>query len=296
MLQSIVCRTDELETPEFRVLCTEFREPAVYHRKQWEFCYIARVLQERGMLAPGKRGIGFAVGREPLTAYFAKCGAEILATDLDPNAESGVVEGWQSSHEHAANAAEVNERNICPADQFARLVKFAYVDMNRVPDGLNGYDFLWSACAVEHVGGLDLSKRAVVNMMKCLKPGGIAIHTTEYNCVSNFETTETGYNVIYRKKDLEELGEMLRGLGHLMVPLDLRMGSQFADHYVDEPPYKRHPHMKIRLGEYVATSVGMIIIADGVRLARENPSIVGGRVTKAPSLWSRLFGGERRAA
>lgn len=295
MLPSLVCRTDEFESPEFQALVREFREGPVYHRKQWEFCYIAKVLQERGKLAPGMRGLGFAVGREPLTAYFAKCGASILATDLDPNAESGVVEGWQKTNEHAACAAEVNERGICTPDEFARLVRFAYVDMNRVPPNLTDYDFLWSACAIEHVGGLDLSKAALLNMMKCLKPGGVAVHTTEFNVLSNNETTETGYNVIWRQRDVEEVADVLKGQGHLMIPADYRMGNKFADHFVDEPPYQRYPHMKLRLGEFVATSVGMIVVADGVRIARENPDLIYGPAPK-PSVWSWLFGPQKKAA
>ena len=34
------------------------------------------------MLARGRKGCGFAVGREPLASFFAACGTVILATDL----------------------------------------------------------------------------------------------------------------------------------------------------------------------------------------------------------------------
>ena len=48
------------------------------HRKQWEFCFMARALDHYGMLAHGRKGIGFAVGQEPLSTYFVKRGAENL--------------------------------------------------------------------------------------------------------------------------------------------------------------------------------------------------------------------------
>ena len=52
--------------------------PLYRHRKMWEWCAIAQVLDERNKLRPGKRGCGFAVGHEPLPSLFAACGAEIL--------------------------------------------------------------------------------------------------------------------------------------------------------------------------------------------------------------------------
>jgi hypothetical protein len=38
------------------------------HRKLWEWCAIAQVLEERGMLTADRKGIGFAVGQEPLAS------------------------------------------------------------------------------------------------------------------------------------------------------------------------------------------------------------------------------------
>ena len=42
------------------------------HRKMWEWLFIAEALRERGMLAAGRRGVGFGVGQEPLVS--AVCG------------------------------------------------------------------------------------------------------------------------------------------------------------------------------------------------------------------------------
>ena len=61
------------------------------HRKIWEFCFIAQALDERGMLARGRRGLGFAVGTEPLPAMFASRGCAIVATDLATAVVAGVI-------------------------------------------------------------------------------------------------------------------------------------------------------------------------------------------------------------
>lgn len=59
-----------------------------------------QVLDDRLMLQPGKKGLGFAVGTEPLASYFAKSGCEILETDLAKE-ESNI--GWTDNKEHASS-------------------------------------------------------------------------------------------------------------------------------------------------------------------------------------------------
>lgn len=71
------------------------------HRKLWELAYVTQALDERGMLAPGRKGLAFAVGQEPLPAYFASRGCEILATDLGSDEASD--KGWIETNQHAAS-------------------------------------------------------------------------------------------------------------------------------------------------------------------------------------------------
>jgi hypothetical protein len=44
----------------------------VFNRKAWEFVFIAQALHERGILAKGKKRLGFAVGKELLPSLFTK--------------------------------------------------------------------------------------------------------------------------------------------------------------------------------------------------------------------------------
>lgn len=259
MLGSSVCRQVDLETEAFRQWMPPMKEKFNYHRKLWEYCYIAQALHERGKLIPGNRGVGFAVGREPLPALFANMGCYIVGTDLEPDPQTQAE--WVATGQHASNIESMNERGICPAPDFQARAKFEYVDMNHVPDHIRGYDFLWSSCAIEHVGSLQQCMDAVVNMMKCLKPGGVAVHTTEFNVLSDEDTITEGSSVIPRRQDLLALQQRLHAQGHQMEPLDFECGTQFADYYVDEPPYKSHPHLKLRLFQYVATSIGIIVTA-----------------------------------
>jgi hypothetical protein len=63
MLNSKLCNQNDFEKDWFREACVKLHERHNYHRKLWEFCFIYQALLERGMLVPGKRGLGFGVGK-----------------------------------------------------------------------------------------------------------------------------------------------------------------------------------------------------------------------------------------
>jgi len=225
------------------------------HRKLWEWLFIVQALFERGKLAPGMRGIGFGVGQDPLAALFADMGCQIVATDLDP--ESATNAGWADGVQYSTDLRQLNQYGICKERDFERLVSLRAVDMNHIPSDLRGFDFSWSACAFEHLGSIELGKRFITNQMRCLKSGGIGVHTTEYNVSSNDTTVDNGPTVIFRKRDIEELVLELHALGH-GVELDLDAGSSEIDKHVDVQPYT-DVHLKIMIGDYVATSIGLIV-------------------------------------
>lgn len=274
LLQSSVCRpTDLLHYGEWvnmlqfsfeRYLLSmgyDVMSTFFLHRKLWEYVYIAQALSERGMLVRGKKGLGFAVGTEPLPALFARYGCKITATDLDIHDSAAKL--WISGKQHTDNLTELYRPDLCGERQFYQNVCFQALDMNNIPPEQTGYDFCWSSCAFEHLGSIEKGKRFIQSMMHCLKPGGIAVHTTEYNLSSNDETLTKGENVIYRRRDFEEIAQMLAAGGHVLEPLDFRLDGSVWDTMVTVPPYEAPyimtPHFKLLLRDFVVTSFGLII-------------------------------------
>ncbi|MDR0703896.1 MAG: class I SAM-dependent methyltransferase [Planctomycetaceae bacterium] len=247
--------------PQLNYVDTEYKPNDVfYHRKIWEHIYIIQAFYERNYLANNKRGLGFAVGIEPLPALFAKLGCQIVATDL--NRDNANKLGWIQSEQHSNNdLSALNRNNICPPDQFNKHVSFRNVDMNAIPDDLTDFDFCWSSCAFEHLGSIEQGLAFVINSMKTLKPGGIAIHTTEYNLSSDTKTIDNNPNfVIFRKQDILKLVQELTTCGYSVLPLDLSTGNGIIDAFVDLPPYfRKKMHLKLWLNGYVVTSIGLII-------------------------------------
>lgn len=136
--------------------------------------------------------------------------------------------------------------------------------MNNIPEDIGTYDFCWSSCAIEHVGNLALSKAFLKNMLKVLKSGGIAVHTTEINLWSNESTIEEGMSVIYRKKDLEEIAQWCKEQGH-QITLSFKRGElESGEKYIDVPPYssmgwESKYHLCLMIGAYASTSYGIVI-------------------------------------
>jgi SAM-dependent methyltransferase len=256
---STLCQQAHFGLDQYRFWIRAMKERPRFLRKQWEFVFIAQSLFERGCLTQGKRGLVFGVGREPLPGLFASFGCEIVATDQ--SIESAERGGWITTGQHAPDLAPLNERGICTDAMFRALVSFAAVDMNDIPSSLDGgFDFCWSACSLEHLGSLQNGLSFIARSLETLKPGGVAVHTTEFNLSSNDRTIETADLSLFRRRDIESLVATLEGRGYRIAPIDWTVGEGFAERVVDLPPFGRgEPHLRLRAGEFDMTSIGLII-------------------------------------
>jgi len=258
---SQLCTQSQFDESLYARWCSLLKEEPCAHRKQWEFVYILQVLWTRGLLAPGMRGLGFGCGNEPLAAAMAAYGCEVVATDLDPDDLRS--KDWRDTDQHAAGKVEaMNTRGICPPGLFMQRVRYRNVDMNQIPEDLRGFDFVWSSCALEHIGSIRNGLDFIRNGMDCLKPGGWAIHTTEFNLTSNQHTLESPGLSLFRLFDLETVAAELRQEGHEVVPFNFNPGDTLPDHHVDLPPFDNTPesvHLRLRIADHTITSVGLVI-------------------------------------
>ena len=256
-LGSSLCRQRDFDTRWFRDWIPRLATQMRYHRGLWEWIYVSEALRERGALAVGGRGLGFGVGAEPLPAAFASFGCRITATDL-PLTEA-TRKGWAGGIQYAGKLEGLSNTQICPEEQFVRLVDFRNCDMNDVPADLRDFDFCWSCCSLEHLGSLEAGMRFLERSLDALRPGGVAVHTTEFNLSSDTTTIERGPTVLYRRRDLMRLADRLRARGHDIAPLDLEPGEQVLDRFVDLPPYQAwEPHLRLEIMGYASTSVAII--------------------------------------
>jgi hypothetical protein len=257
-LTSRICQQADFTLDAYRYWIAAIGEEPRFHRKQWEFFFIAQALHESEMLVGGKRGLGFGVGQEPLPALFASFGCEIMATDQET--DEAIRAGWAQTGEHASGIEPLNARGLCDAESFSRLVRFEFADMNDIPARYHGcFDFCWSACCFEHLGSLEHGLTFVERSLDTLKPGGIVVHTTEFNLTSNDKTVESRDLSIYRRCDIKQLVERLTRAGHHIEPVAYGPGNGAVDEFVDLPPFRQEPHLRLRIAEFDCTSIGLIV-------------------------------------
>jgi hypothetical protein len=252
------CSSADLMHPQYARLCSSIDYAPLYHRKVWEWAYVIHHLEQAGVLAPGKRGLGFGVGIERLPALFAARGAHVVATDAPE--ELGRERGWQDTKEHSSSLDQLRYPQIVDDELFSQRVTHRACDMTAIPDDLVDFDFNWSSCCFEHLGSIEAGMQFMIDCVeKTLKVGGVAVHTTEFNLSSNDATVEEGDTVLFRLRDMEEIVERLRARGHQVQPIDVAPDSHYLDGFVDVPPYTHNPHLKLKLLGYVATSVGIVV-------------------------------------
>jgi hypothetical protein len=252
---SRVCRQEDLGREHVQ-WCQKLGEPHVLSRKAWEYTAICRALEDAGVLRPGARGLGFGVGREPLVSAFASHGVGVVATDL-PKEDPRAVR-WGEGGELAS--LEALRRPSCPEERFRQLVSYRSVDMNAIPEDLVGFDFLWSSCALEHLGSIDAGARFVARAMDCLAPGGLAVHTTEFNLDSDEATVSSGPTVAFRHRDVFDMLELVGEKGHSAEPFVVGARHGVLDKVVDVPPY-HYSSLVLRLGPYRITSAVIVLQA-----------------------------------
>lgn len=263
----------DMESPWFRYWCDQLEIAPIYHRKLWEFAFLLQGLYEQGILAAGRKGIGFGCGEEPLASYFATKEIDVLVTDLDPVKVQGA--GWIETGQHAGSLESSYHPEVCSRAQFDRHVRHAYVDMNVIPDFHTGqYDFCWSVCAMEHLGSIEKGLAFVENSLKVLKPGGVAIHTTEYNYHAKKVTLDNCSTVLFLRRHFESLARRVSAAGHVFYGPSFDIGDGFLDRFIDLPPYalgegllekdqwagvNQASHLKLSIHGYACTCFGILI-------------------------------------
>ena len=258
------CTEEDMNSDWVAFWAGELRDAPRYQRKLWELCYVSQILYNEGMLQEGKRGLGFACGSEPLPSLFAKYGVRVLATDLAP--DRAEAKAWINSGQHVVGFEKLRRPNICPDESRLATIEGAYVDMNAIPPELDEqFDFCWSVCSLEHLGSIANGLKFVANSLRTLKPGGVSVHTAEFN-VNEGRTIQTGPTVLFQKHHFVQLAERLRAYGFHVYDFDFDSGRGILDGLVDLPPYdqsssrsNRYAHLKLSISGFVCTSFSFIV-------------------------------------
>ena len=260
----------DLESDWAAYWLSELKVPVVFHRKLWEFAYLLQALHDADLLRPGVRGLGFGCGSEPIASFLASRGVESLITDIEPELQAAL--GWRDTNQHASSREAAFHGHLVEREAFEALVSHRFVDMNAIPSDLSGFDFCWSICALEHLGSIEQGMAFVRNAIQTLRPGGVAVHTTEFNFLDDDRTIDNWATVLFQRAHFEGLAAELRALGHDVAPLDFDTGSKPLDRFIDVPPYEHDwtpamrthfggesRHLKLTIDGFPSTCFGLLV-------------------------------------
>jgi len=170
--QKVCDAADWFDPDMLAVIANDLREPAVFHRKQWEFAIIFLTLRQQGFLAPDKVGLSMGAGREKLLYAIAPHVNRLVATDLyEPEATWTTVRTDDpDKFIKAAKPWAVDDSKLLGLRMDMRHLEF--------PE--NTFDFCYSSCALEHIGEEHDFRQHLCEVYRVLKDGGLYVLTTEF--------------------------------------------------------------------------------------------------------------------
>ena len=256
--QSTIPKSTDYLHPGYESICLRYLgQPVRKHRKQWEWVYIYNALRRKSKLNPESLGLGFGCGSERLIWMLLESGVRLDCTDLAEHISQDL--GWHKGSRF--DAIKAQRPDSCSENLLAQL-NYSDVDMNAIPDRLlqGQYDFVWSSCALEHLGGINQGLDFIKTSLRALKVGGMAVHTTEFNLGSDWETMSTKDTCFYRRTDLLLLQYELEKDGQYKVwPFNFELDDVAEDQHYDLPPYKQDDHLRLVFDGYKVTSIGIVI-------------------------------------
>jgi SAM-dependent methyltransferase len=239
------------DNPEWMQLLQDLKvvsdEKSAMHRKSYEFTQLLYGLYRLKFLREDVRVLSVGAGHEPILFWLANHVGLVVATDL-----------YEEGRWDACGDMEGDQRVIRRPEDYAPFsyrrdrLAFLQMDGRRLAFRDAAFDVAYSLSSVEHFGGVSGAARAVDEMARTLKPGGLLALATEYRL------SGTHHDEVFEPEDVHALSAR-PGL-QLVQPIDERVYQRYD--YVPVDLYKNRfqtPHMVVRMGETVFTTVMLFL-------------------------------------
>jgi SAM-dependent methyltransferase len=180
------------------------------HRKHWEFAQLLCGLEELSAVDPGSLVLSVGAGHEEPVYELTNHVRWVFATDVYGGTQFGSLEG--------------DGRMLVSPDRFAR----APYQRNRLVcqwmDGLDlryedgTFDVAFSLSSIEHFGGFHAAQKALQQMARVVRPGGVVAIATE--CILNGTAGHRGRGLaLFTPSEIAALAHSCSEL-ELVEPID----------------------------------------------------------------------------
>ena len=212
------------------------------HRKSYEWTQLLFGLSRLGKLGDDVSVLSVGAGHECILYWLANHTGRVVATDL--------YEGrWQSDGAREGDESVIeNPAEFAPFPYRTERLTFRRMDGRSLQFPDAGFDVVYSLSSIEHFGGYDGARQAIVEMGRVLKSGGVLVIATEY-IVSGPDYEEAFQpDVIRRLFDVPGLD--------LVEPIDESVPRRYDSAVVDlRRNMHQRPHMIVSVDGTVFTSV-----------------------------------------
>jgi SAM-dependent methyltransferase len=238
------------------------RKAGLIHRKDWEWALGIIAMRRFGKLNKRCKAVAVGAGREEVLFYLANYLGHVYVTDLYDG------KGWKN---FAPSDFPESPKKYAPFPYEEDALTVLRMDGTNLHFPSDKFDIAFSFSSIEHFGGKDHSGalRSLMEMERVLKPGGIAVVTTEY--ILNDKEHPEFFN---RKTIYNDLINKLQKL-RLVEPLDLRVTTNTLDTVLDYSSAvywdtsndyefkKNHPLILIRVKNILVTSLMLVFQKHG---------------------------------
>jgi SAM-dependent methyltransferase len=184
-------------------------------RKDWETAMGIRTFEHHGLLDGKHEFLGVAAGTEPLIYCLTRYARRVFATDL-----------YMTPGEWAITAATsmlYDQGSHWPSDWNPRRLVIQHMNALNLLYEDESFDGVFSTSSVEHFGDYEVLHRAMDEIFRVLRPGGIAAFTTEYR-LSGPPPGVPG-TLMFDRSEVEE--HLIGGRAwKLLSPLDVTVSAE----------------------------------------------------------------------
>jgi glycosyltransferase involved in cell wall biosynthesis/SAM-dependent methyltransferase len=226
---------------ELSNVMNELNDSVCIHRKSWEYALCIMGLQRLGVVSEEATGLAVGAGSEGPLYYFANKINQMIATDL-----------YDDQFREATCEMLTDPERFAPfpyRKDHLQVMKMSGDDL-KFPD--ESFDFVFSLSSIEHFGSRATQRRALDEMKRVTRLGGVVCIATE------LLLNDSKHDEYFTLDELEEMFLHAKGLRLDGGELDLRIAKSLVDYPVDLGHSKNinaSPHITVKKGDNIWTSV-----------------------------------------
>jgi SAM-dependent methyltransferase len=234
------------------------------YRKYWEVAMTACAFDRLGVLRPEAEILGVGAGHEATVYWLTRRVGRVIATDLYETEDS-----WSGSD--SGDEMLTDPGRYWDSDWNPDRLTVRHMDGSALEFADESFDGVFSSSSIEHFGEFEDVRRSIEEIYRVLRPGGVAALSTEFR----LEGPTAGWPgvLMFDEAQLREL--LLDGIWwDPASPLDTTISREalgapvelqeaLAEQQEGARGWSRYPHVVLREGPYLWTSVHLALVKSG---------------------------------